>query len=107
MCKVDAGIFFARKAKNAGIASATARLFNAASGKKSKSKCINLALENYIYWITIGGLGIWALFDLFHIPTKVDNHNYKIAEKIEFLEGDSSGARGEDRQGGYGPSDFV
>ena len=47
MCKVDAGIFFARKAKNAGIASATARLFNAASGKKSKSKCINLALENY------------------------------------------------------------
>ena len=45
--KVDAGIVFVRKAKNAGIASATARLFNAASGKKSKSKCINLALENY------------------------------------------------------------
>lgn len=39
-----------------------------------------------LYWITLGGLGFWAFFDLFHIPTKVDNHNFKVAEKIEQLE---------------------
>lgn len=42
-----------------------------------------------LYWITAGGLGLWALFDLFHIPTKVSNHNFKIAEKIEALEGET------------------
>lgn len=39
-----------------------------------------------LYWITIGGLGIWAFIDLFHIPTKVNNHNMKIAYQIDDLE---------------------
>lgn len=44
-----------------------------------------------LYWITIGGFGLWALFDLFHIPTKVNNYNFRIAEKIEALEGRQPG----------------
>ena len=40
-----------------------------------------------LYWITFGGVGLWAFFDLFHIPTKVNNYNFKISQKIEALEG--------------------
>ncbi len=39
-----------------------------------------------LYWITLGGLGFWALFDLFHIPSKVSSHNYIIAAQINDLE---------------------
>lgn len=38
------------------------------------------------YWITVGGLGIWAIVDLFHIPTKVNNHNLAISAQIEEID---------------------
>ncbi|WP_103068143.1 NINE protein [Aquimarina sediminis] len=34
-----------------------------------------------LYWITLGGIGIWMLIDLFHIPTKVDNYNLKLTNQ--------------------------
>jgi hypothetical protein len=39
-----------------------------------------------LYWITFGGLGLWCLIDLFHIPTKVNNHNLLISGQIEAIE---------------------
>lgn len=39
-----------------------------------------------LYWITLGGLGIWALIDLFLIPSKVNNHNLIIANQIDQIE---------------------
>jgi TM2 domain-containing membrane protein YozV len=39
-----------------------------------------------LYWITLGGLGVWAIIDLFHIPTKVNNYNMKIANQIDALD---------------------
>ena len=29
----------------------------------------------FLYWITLGGLGIWALIDFFTISEKVERHN--------------------------------
>jgi len=39
-----------------------------------------------LYWITIGGFGIWAIIDLFLIPTKVNNHNLKISMQIDEID---------------------
>ena len=39
-----------------------------------------------LYWITFGGIGIWALIDLFHIPSKVSNHNLLISNQIAAIE---------------------
>ena len=39
-----------------------------------------------LYWITLGGIGIWALIDLFHIPTKVSTHNLIISSQIDEIE---------------------
>ncbi|PIZ06037.1 MAG: TM2 domain-containing protein [Flavobacteriales bacterium CG_4_10_14_0_8_um_filter_32_5] len=39
-----------------------------------------------LFWITLGGLGIWAFIDLFTIPRKVNRHNAKIFMKIEDIE---------------------
>lgn len=39
-----------------------------------------------LYWITLGGLGIWCLIDLFHIPSKINHHNLLISNQIEALE---------------------
>lgn len=39
-----------------------------------------------LYWLTLGGLGIWALVDLFLIPSKVAKHNLIISEQIADLE---------------------
>lgn len=36
-----------------------------------------------LYWITFGGLGIWALIDIFRIPDMVDRYNEPIFRKIE------------------------
>lgn len=38
------------------------------------------------FWLTFGGVGIWALVDLFHMPTKVSNHNRLIAIQIDEIE---------------------
>lgn len=40
----------------------------------------------FLYWFTLGGLGIWMFIDLFHIPTKVNNHNMLISSQIESIE---------------------
>ena len=39
-----------------------------------------------LYWITFGGFGIWALVDLFHIPSKVNNHNMVISRQVAAIE---------------------
>ena len=39
-----------------------------------------------LYWITLGGLGIWALIDLFTISGKVSRYNAKIFQQIEEIE---------------------
>ncbi len=39
-----------------------------------------------LYWITLGGIGIWAFIDLFTMPSKVDRYNRKIAFQIEAIE---------------------
>ena len=43
----------------------------------------------FLFWITLGGLGIWALIDLFLIPGKVAAYNaviYEALDKIEKME---------------------
>jgi len=37
------------------------------------------------FWITLGGFGIWALFDLFTLSAKVNTHNHRIFQKLEEL----------------------
>lgn len=40
----------------------------------------------FLYWFTLGGLGIWILIDLFHIPTKVNKYNMLINNQIAEIE---------------------
>ncbi|MBL7559844.1 TM2 domain-containing protein [Olleya sp. YSTF-M6] len=40
----------------------------------------------FLYWFTLGGVGIWCLIDLFHIPAKVSNHNMIISSQIAEIE---------------------
>lgn len=40
----------------------------------------------FLYWFTLGGVGIWAFIDLFHIPTKISNHNMILSSQIESIE---------------------
>ena len=35
------------------------------------------------FWLTLGGLGIWAFIDLFRIPGLVADHNWDVAEELE------------------------
>ena len=39
-----------------------------------------------LYWITLGGLGFWALIDLFLMSSKVNAHNAVIFAQLEKLE---------------------
>ena len=39
-----------------------------------------------LFWITLGGLGIWALIDLFRIPSLVSNYNYQISLQLDSIE---------------------
>ena len=39
-----------------------------------------------LYWLTLGGLGIWAFIDIFTIPRKVNRYNEKIFQQIEEIE---------------------
>lgn len=36
-----------------------------------------------LYWLTLGGLGIWALVDLFTMSDKVARHNAPIFRELE------------------------
>lgn len=38
------------------------------------------------YWLTLGGLGLWALIDLFTMSSKVQKYNQKIFQQIEEIE---------------------
>lgn len=40
----------------------------------------------FLYWFTFGGLGIWALIDLFMIPSKINSQNLIITSQIEQIE---------------------
>jgi hypothetical protein len=35
-----------------------------------------------IWWLTLGGLGVWALIDLFRIPKLVVNYNDEVAKLV-------------------------
>lgn len=39
-----------------------------------------------LYWITLGGVGIWAIADLFRMKRLVNNHNAPIFAELEELE---------------------
>ena len=39
-----------------------------------------------LYWITLEGLGIWMLIDLFVMSGKVNRHNVKLFQQIEEIE---------------------
>lgn len=39
-----------------------------------------------LYWFTLGGIGVWAIIDLFTMRSKIDKHNQPILEQIEQLE---------------------
>lgn len=39
-----------------------------------------------LYWLTLGGLGIWILIDLFTMSKKVDQYNAEIFRQIEAIE---------------------
>jgi hypothetical protein len=39
-----------------------------------------------LYWLTLGGLGFWALIDLFSMRSKVEKHNLPLFNQIEKIE---------------------
>ncbi|MDC1221438.1 TM2 domain-containing protein [Salibacteraceae bacterium] len=39
-----------------------------------------------LYWITFGGLGVWALYDLFTMSGKVDRYNAPIFQQMDELD---------------------
>ena len=39
-----------------------------------------------LFWITLGGLGIWAFFDLFTMSGKVARYNANIFRQINAIE---------------------
>jgi len=40
----------------------------------------------FLYWFTLGGVGIWMLIDLFRMSSIVDGHNSIIAQQIEEID---------------------
>lgn len=38
-----------------------------------------------LYWLTLGGLGFWALIDIFRIPRMVREHNDVIYAEIKLI----------------------
>lgn len=39
-----------------------------------------------LFWMTLGGLGIWALIDLFTMSGKVNKYNADIFQQVEAIE---------------------
>jgi len=39
-----------------------------------------------LFWFTLGGLGIWALIDLFLIPGKVEDYNAVIYDALDKID---------------------
>jgi hypothetical protein len=42
-------------------------------------------VTQFIFWMTLGGFGIWAVFDLFTLSEKGKNHNNKILQEIDLI----------------------
>ncbi|UOY07720.1 TM2 domain-containing protein [Muricauda sp. SCSIO 64092] len=40
----------------------------------------------FLFWLTLYGFGIWAIVEIFMIPTRVSEHNMKIYRQIEKIE---------------------
>lgn len=40
----------------------------------------------FLYWLTLGGFGFWALIDLFTMSGKVNTYNADIFRQIEAIE---------------------
>lgn len=40
----------------------------------------------FLYWFTLGGMGIWALIDLFTMSSKVEKYNSLIFQQIEEID---------------------
>lgn len=38
-----------------------------------------------LYWMSIGGFGIWFLIDLFSMDSKIDKHNRLIFERANLI----------------------
>lgn len=45
-----------------------------------------------LYWLTLGGFGLWILIDLFLIPGKVNRYNARISAQIAKIEGEERDA---------------
>lgn len=39
----------------------------------------------FLYWISLGGFGVWALYDLLTLSTKIKRRNAKLQSQINFL----------------------
>jgi len=39
-----------------------------------------------LYWITLGGLGVWAIIDFFTMPEKIVRYRESIFQQIEEIE---------------------
>ena len=42
--------------------------------------------KQILYYITLGGLGIWALYDLFTMKNKINQFNAPIFEQLEKID---------------------
>lgn len=49
--------------------------------------------QQFLYWFTLGGLGIWALIGLFTISGKAERHNTERFQQIEKIEREDNQAR--------------
>jgi len=42
--------------------------------------------KQILFWITLGGVRLWALYDLFTMQTKVNDFNRVITDKLQALD---------------------
>lgn len=42
--------------------------------------------KQILFWLTLGGLGLWALIELFRVPEHVRNYNRPIYQKLDEIE---------------------
>lgn len=42
--------------------------------------------KQFLFWLTLGGLGVWGFIDLFTMSSKVERHNMVIYNKLDELD---------------------